>query len=68
MRHLAISGIKEQCFTVLVGTTMPAILMEASFISHVEEERWLRTSFYKESIATSLHSSVVEYFNKQMEE
>ena len=31
-------GHKTAMFTVLVGTTMPAILMESSFISNPEEE------------------------------
>ena len=61
-------GHKTAMFTVLVGTTMPAILMESSFISNPEEERWLRSSYYKQSIANSLYTSIIEYFSKSTED
>ena len=32
---------KEASFTVLVATSMPAVLFEIGFIDHVEEEQWM---------------------------
>jgi len=51
-------GVKQALFFVLVGAKMPAILVEASFVSNPEEEQRLRTDKYQEETARSIAEGV----------
>jgi N-acetylmuramoyl-L-alanine amidase len=48
-------------FYVLVGAEMPAILVEASFMSRPEELTALRTVRYRQALAEGIADGVVRY-------
>ncbi len=54
-------GVRQAPFRVLMGATMPAILVEAGFISNPDEEARLRTVAYRERIAEALARAVREF-------
>jgi N-acetylmuramoyl-L-alanine amidase len=51
-------GVRQAPFRVLMGATMPAILVEAGFISNPEEEARLKDDAYKEKIAEAIARAV----------
>ena len=51
-------GVKQALFFVLVGAKMPAILVEASFVSNDEEEKRLRSEKYQEETARAIADGV----------
>ncbi|HEK85538.1 MAG: N-acetylmuramoyl-L-alanine amidase [Candidatus Saccharicenans sp.] len=54
-------GVKGGPFWVLIGSEMPAVLVEASHLSNPKEEEALKTDLYRESIATGLFRGIIEY-------
>lgn len=51
-------GVKQALFFVLVGAKMPAILVEAAFVSNPDEELRLRSDKYQEETARSIAEGV----------
>ncbi len=51
-------GVRQAPFRVLMGATMPAILVEAGFISNPEEETRLKDDAYKDKIAEAIARAV----------
>lgn len=51
-------GVRQAPFTVLMGATMPAILVEVGFVSNPEEEGKLKDGAYRDRIAEALHRAV----------
>jgi N-acetylmuramoyl-L-alanine amidase len=51
-------GIKQAPFRVLMGATMPAVLVEVAFISSPAEEQRLRQAGFKDQIASSIAQSI----------
>lgn len=49
---------KEAGFAVLVGTNMPAVLIECAFISNLIEERWLNDIGWKMRMAGAIVSGL----------
>jgi N-acetylmuramoyl-L-alanine amidase len=54
-------GVRQAPFRVLMGATMPAILVEVGFISNPEEEERLRTSKYLNQIVNAMAAAVSEF-------
>ncbi|MBO8143951.1 MAG: N-acetylmuramoyl-L-alanine amidase [Thermodesulfobacterium sp.] len=54
-------GVRYAPFLVLVGTRMPAILVEVGFITNSKEERRLRDSHYLEMVAEGIAKGVEIY-------
>jgi N-acetylmuramoyl-L-alanine amidase len=54
-------GVKKAMFYVLVGTTMPAVLCEASFITRPEEAEALATDAYRDALAEGMADGIVAY-------
>ncbi|MCQ2377922.1 MAG: N-acetylmuramoyl-L-alanine amidase [Victivallaceae bacterium] len=54
-------GLKRARFAVLRDLTVPGILIEAGFLSHVQEERRLVTGNYVESLARAIADGIAEY-------
>jgi N-acetylmuramoyl-L-alanine amidase len=54
-------GVKQAPFVVLIGASMPSVLVEISFITNPQEGRLLKTSAYRERIATALFSAIRGY-------
>ena len=54
-------GVKSAMFYVLVGARMPAVLLEASFLTQPEEARALATPRYREALAEGIAEGIVRY-------
>ncbi len=54
-------GVKQAPFRVLVGATMPAVLVEVAFISNPEEEKLLSSDAYQSKIAAALVRGIERY-------
>uniref|UniRef100_A0A7C4JSI0 N-acetylmuramoyl-L-alanine amidase n=1 Tax=Thermodesulfobacterium geofontis TaxID=1295609 RepID=A0A7C4JSI0_9BACT len=54
-------GVKYAPFLVLVGTRMPAILVEVGFISNPIEEKRLRDQQYLEKVAEGIAKGIEIY-------
>jgi len=55
------NGVKGAPFYVLVGTKMPSILVESSFISNPTEEKRLRDEKYLQTIVDGIYNGIIEY-------
>ncbi len=53
----------EAPFRVLKLLDTPAVLLETAFISHAQEERLLKKSVFRKTIASAVASSVANYFS-----
>lgn len=53
--------VRSAMFYVLVGAVMPAILVEASFMTREDEARALRTEAYRDAIARGIADGIVRY-------
>jgi N-acetylmuramoyl-L-alanine amidase len=56
-------GVKTAPFAVLIGTQMPAILVEVSCLSNSEEVKLLTNGEYREKIALALLDGIRSYAN-----
>jgi N-acetylmuramoyl-L-alanine amidase len=54
-------GVKTAPFVVLIGTQMPAILVEIASLSNLEEAELLSTEDYRENIALALAEGIQTY-------
>ncbi len=54
-------GVKSALFYVLLGARMPAVLVEASFISNRVEERRLASRGFQEEVASSLAGAISQF-------
>lgn len=57
-------GVKQAPFYVLVGATMPAILVETGFISNSEDAAKLKSSNYRKKVAKGIYEGLKEYISK----
>lgn len=51
-------GVKQANFIVLIGTSMPKILVEVGFISNPSEARKLRTKKYRQKVAEKIFAGI----------
>ena len=58
-------GIKQAPFRVLVGATMPAVLVETAFISNPEEEKKLGSATFQQSVADAVAKAVAGFFARR---
>jgi len=54
-------GVRQGPFYVLLGATMPSVLVETAFISHPREEKRLVSSAYQKSAAHAIAAAIKEY-------
>ena len=54
-------GVKQAGFHVLVGATMPNVLIEVGFLSNKQEAYNLSKSYYKRQIAESIFGAIVDF-------
>lgn len=54
-------GVKQAPFRVLVGATMPAVLVEIAFISNPEEEKLLASDAYQTRVAAAIARGIEAY-------
>lgn len=57
-------GVKQAPFYVLVGATMPSILIETGFLSNVGDAKKLSTSSYRKQIAEGIYQGLRDYIEK----
>jgi len=58
-------GIKQAPFRVLVGATMPAVLVEAAFISNTEEEKKLASAAFQQNVADGIARAITSFFARR---
>jgi N-acetylmuramoyl-L-alanine amidase len=58
-------GIKQAPFRVLVGAAMPAVLVEAAFISNEDEEKKLRSAVFQQSVAEGIARALARFFSRR---
>src|SRR6266446_3357077 len=54
-------GVKKAPYVVLIGATMPSILVEIGFISNSREESLLKRSDHRQKLAEALYKGVARY-------
>ncbi|MFA5286808.1 MAG: N-acetylmuramoyl-L-alanine amidase [Candidatus Omnitrophota bacterium] len=62
--NVKVLGVKDARFEVLRGARMPAILIEAGFLSNPKEERLLRDGYYREKLSLSIREGLCNYAGK----
>lgn len=62
-RNVSSNGVKKGPFYVLVGTRMPSILVEVSYISNTREENRLRDPRYLDRVAEGISEGVIRFIN-----
>ncbi len=65
---LADRGVRSALFYVLVGARMPAVLLEASFLTKPEDAAELRRPAYREALAAGIAQGIVRYVAEPVEE
>ena len=58
-------GVKPALFYVLVGAQMPAVLVEASFITRDKEAEALATEPYRQALAEGIAQGIVRYVERE---
>ena len=56
-----ILGVKGAPFYVLKWTHIPAVLAEVGFLSNQEEEKYLRSSYYRQQLAEAVAQGILNY-------
>lgn len=59
--ELSDRGVRSAMFYVLVGARMPAVLVEASFLTYAPEARALMTKRYRRELASGIASGIVSF-------
>ena len=59
-------GIKQAPFRVLVGATMPAVLVEVAFISNADEEKRLRSPEFQQAVADAVSRAVARFYARRL--
>jgi N-acetylmuramoyl-L-alanine amidase len=57
------NGVKQAGFFVLVGASMPSVLIETGYINHPEDELYLRSEKGQQEIAEAIFKAIVDYKN-----
>jgi N-acetylmuramoyl-L-alanine amidase len=54
-------GVRQGPFYVLLGATMPSVLVETAFLSHPREEKRLKSSAYQKTAAKAIAAAIKDY-------
>ena len=57
-------GIRQAGYYVLIGASMPNILIETAFISNGREERLLKSSKFQQQAAEGIYNSIIKFKEK----
>jgi N-acetylmuramoyl-L-alanine amidase len=63
-------GVKQAGFYVLVGASMPSVLIETGFITNKKDSNYLKSNSGQQQLAEAIFDAINEYskyYNKQME-
>jgi N-acetylmuramoyl-L-alanine amidase len=61
-------GVHQQSIWVLVGASMPRILVETAFLSNANEERLLKTRSFQQNVAEALCQSIEKFKSRYEKE
>ncbi|HVP59769.1 MAG TPA: N-acetylmuramoyl-L-alanine amidase [Myxococcaceae bacterium] len=64
-RRIRDLGTKEALFYVLLGTKMPAILVETGFLSNSDEEKRLGSPDYQQEVARAIAAGVQDFLGNR---
>lgn len=59
--HERANGVEQAGFYVLIGASMPAVLVETGYLSNVRQERFLRSKRGQRLIAKGITDAIVKY-------
>lgn len=65
-RDVSDLGVKSARFYVLTGATMPAVLVETSFITNAKEEKRLKDEKYQDTLARAVVKGVNQFFHSSV--
>ena len=54
-------GVKQAGFVVLIGASMPNVLIETGFLSNPSDEKRLKQAAYRQQIAEGIFSAIVKF-------
>ena len=54
-------GVKQAGFQVLIGASMPNVLIEVGFVSNANEERNLKNAKHRQDIAYAIYKAIVKF-------
>jgi N-acetylmuramoyl-L-alanine amidase len=54
-------GVKQAGFVVLIGASMPNILIEVGFLTNPSEEKNLRKAAYRQKIAEAIYATITKF-------
>jgi N-acetylmuramoyl-L-alanine amidase len=54
-------GVHQQGFYVLIGASMPSVLIEPAFLSNANEERLLKTNSFQQKVVEALVESIMKF-------
>ncbi len=58
---VADNGVSQAGFYVLIGASMPAVLVETGYLSNVREERYLKSKKGQQAIAKGITRAIVKF-------
>ena len=58
---VADNGVSQAGFLVLIGASMPAVLIETGYISNVREARYLKSKAGQQAIARGIANAIVQF-------
>jgi len=61
-------GVKQAGFYVMVGASMPNVLVETAFLSNPKEEKFLKSSSFQQKVAEAIFESVMRFKEKYEKE
>lgn len=62
--ELSDRGVKQAGFYVLVGASMPNVLVETAFLSNSREEKLLKSSSFQQKMAEAIFESIMAFKEK----
>jgi N-acetylmuramoyl-L-alanine amidase len=71
IKEIPSRGVKQAGFYVLVGASMPSVLVETGFLSNKEDEAYLNSKKGQQEIAKAIFKSIQDYkkyYDSQMKE
>ncbi|MFQ6613033.1 MAG: N-acetylmuramoyl-L-alanine amidase, partial [Fidelibacterota bacterium] len=54
-------GVKQAGFYVLVGASMPNVLVEAGYLTNPSEEKNLRRASYRQQVAEAIYRAIIKF-------
>ena len=54
-------GVKQAGFYVLIGASMPCVLIEVGFLSNSKEEKSLKKATHRQRIAQSIYEAIIRF-------